>query len=42
MNLENKIVIVAGGKGLIGREVVADLIRHGATVIDADISCSIQ
>lgn len=40
MNLENKIVIVAGGKGLIGREVVADLIRHGATVIDADISCS--
>lgn len=40
MKLENKIVIVAGGKGLIGREVVADLIRHGAIVIDADISCS--
>lgn len=39
MNIENKIVIVTGGKGLIGREVVADLIRHGATVVDADISC---
>lgn len=39
MNLNNKVIIVAGGRGLIGKEVVADLLRHGATVIDADISC---
>lgn len=39
MHLENKVVIVAGGKGLIGREVVADFLHHGAIVVDADISC---
>lgn len=40
MNLKDKVVIVAGGRGLIGKEVVADLLRHDAIVIDADISCS--
>ncbi len=39
MNIKNKVIIVAGGRGLIGREIVADALRHGATVIDADISC---
>lgn len=39
MNLKDKVVIVAGGRGLIGKEVVADLLRHDAIVIDADISC---
>ncbi len=39
MNIEDKVVIVAGGRGLIGKEVVADLLRHGAFVVDADISC---
>lgn len=40
MNLKDKVVIVAGGRGLIGKEVVADLLRHDAIVIDADIFCS--
>ncbi len=40
MNLKDKVVIVAGGRGLIGKEVVVDLLRHDAIVIDADISCS--
>lgn len=38
-NLENKIVIVAGGRGLIGKEIVKELKNAGVTVIDADISC---
>ncbi len=39
MNIENKVIIVAGGHGLIGKEVVEDLLRHGAIVVDADICC---
>lgn len=39
-DLKDKVIIVAGGRGLIGREVVKDLREHQACVIDADISAS--
>lgn len=35
--LKDRIVIIIGGGGLIGRELVKDARRHGATVIDTDI-----
>lgn len=37
--LKNKVIIVAGGSGLIGKEIVKDAIKKGATVINADITC---
>lgn len=37
-DLNNKVIIVTGGRGLIGRETVAQLRQRGAIVIDADIS----
>ncbi|WP_367949967.1 NAD-dependent epimerase/dehydratase family protein, partial [uncultured Duncaniella sp.] len=39
MNLKDKVIIVTGGRGLIGREIVRELNDHGARVVDADISC---
>ena len=38
MILENKIIIVTGGSGLIGKEIVSDLKRKGAIAINAEIS----
>ena len=35
--LKDKIVIVIGGGGFIGREIVKDARLKGATVIDTDI-----
>jgi NAD(P)-dependent dehydrogenase (short-subunit alcohol dehydrogenase family) len=35
--LKNKIIIVTGGSGLIGREIVADINRKGGKAINADI-----
>lgn len=37
MILKNKIVIVTGGSGLIGRELIADINRKGGKAINADI-----
>lgn len=37
-DLTDKTIIVTGGHGLIGREIVRELHEHGARVIDADIS----
>lgn len=37
MMLKDKIVIVIGGGGLIGREIVKDISKNGAIVIDTDI-----
>ena len=37
MILENKIIIVTGGLGLIGKELVADIKRKGGIAINADI-----
>lgn len=36
--LNDKVVIVTGGRGLIGREIVGELRECGSKVIDADIS----
>lgn len=37
-DLKDKAVIVTGGRGLIGREIVKELRERGARVVDADIS----
>lgn len=37
MILNNKIIIVTGGSGLIGRELVADINRKGGKAINADL-----
>ena len=37
-DLNNKIIIVTGANGLIGREIVHELEEHEATVIAADIA----
>lgn len=36
--LNNKVIIVFGGCGLIGREIVKDALNNGAIVINADIN----
>lgn len=38
MILKDKVIIVTGGSGLIGREVVKDVQKKGAIVINADIA----
>lgn len=38
MILNNKIIVVTGGLGLIGKELVADVNRKGGVAINADIS----
>ena len=38
MILKDKIIIVTGGSGLIGKELIADIIRKGGKAINADIS----
>ena len=38
MILKDKVVIVIGGCGLIGREIVKDIRRKGGICINADIS----
>lgn len=35
--MKNKVIIVTGGSGLIGRELIAHLTRSGAIAINADI-----
>ena len=37
-DLKDKVIIVAGANGLIGREIVRELQEHDATVVSADIS----
>ncbi|MDE6715698.1 MAG: SDR family oxidoreductase [Muribaculaceae bacterium] len=37
-DLANKVIIVTGANGLIGKEIVAELIEHDAIIISADIS----
>jgi len=37
MILKDKIIIVTGGSGLIGKEIVSDIIRKGGIAINADI-----
>lgn len=40
MILDNKIVVVTGGEGLLGREIVADVRRRGGCSISADVTFS--
>jgi NAD(P)-dependent dehydrogenase (short-subunit alcohol dehydrogenase family) len=37
MNLEDKIVLVTGGSGLIGRELISNINENGGIAINADI-----
>jgi NAD(P)-dependent dehydrogenase (short-subunit alcohol dehydrogenase family) len=39
-NLKNKIIIVTGGSGLLGQEIVVNLRNKGAIAINADINVS--
>lgn len=36
-DLKDKVIIVTGANGLIGKEIVKDLYEHGAKVVSADI-----
>lgn len=36
--LKDKVVIITGGSGLIGREILTDIVRKGGIAINADIS----
>lgn len=38
MNLKDKVIIVTGGNGLIGRYILSDLRNNGAIVINAEIN----
>lgn len=38
MMLKNKVIIVTGGSGLIGKEIVSDISENGGIAINADIS----
>lgn len=37
--LENKIIVVTGGKGLLGSAIIAELSKQGARCINADLNC---
>lgn len=37
-DLSDKVIIVTGANGLIGKEIVSELLEHNSTVISADIS----
>jgi NAD(P)-dependent dehydrogenase (short-subunit alcohol dehydrogenase family) len=39
-NLKNKVIIVTGGSGLLGQEIVTNLKNKGAIAINADINVS--
>jgi len=38
--LENKIIVVTGGNGLLGSAIIKELKQNGAVAINADISCN--
>ena len=40
MVLDNKVILVIGGNGLIGREIVKDIRKKGGICINADITTS--
>jgi NAD(P)-dependent dehydrogenase (short-subunit alcohol dehydrogenase family) len=37
MNLENNVIVVTGGLGLLGKQIVKDLLSHNSYVIIADV-----
>lgn len=38
MILNDKIIVVTGGSGLIGKAIIADIVKKGGTAINADIN----
>lgn len=38
MNLENKVIVVTGGSGLLGKAIIDNIQKQGAVCINADIS----
>lgn len=40
MLLENKIIVVTGGSGLLGKAILEDIRNHGGTAINIDVSVS--
>jgi NAD(P)-dependent dehydrogenase (short-subunit alcohol dehydrogenase family) len=42
MILNDQVIIVTGGTGLLGKEIVADIKRKGAIVINADVNVETQ
>lgn len=40
--IEDKVIIVTGGKGLLGSAILSELTKHGAVCINADINCNKQ
>ena len=38
MKLDNKIIIVTGGSGLIGKEIITSIKKYGGTAINADVN----
>jgi len=39
MKIIDKVIVVTGGSGLIGREIIKNLLLDGAIAINADINC---
>jgi NAD(P)-dependent dehydrogenase (short-subunit alcohol dehydrogenase family) len=39
-NLENKVIVVTGGKGLIGRAIVSNIQQNGGTAVCLDIAAA--
>lgn len=37
LNLQNKVIVVVGGSGLIGSEIVKNLLEHGCKAVVADV-----
>lgn len=37
MTLNDKVIVITGGSGLIGKEIVSDVLRRGGIAINADI-----
>tara|TARA_X000000368_G_scaffold27617_1_gene20824 strand:- start:9780 stop:10517 length:738 start_codon:yes stop_codon:yes gene_type:complete len=39
MNLENKIILVTGGSGQLGKEIISNIIENNGIAINLDIKC---
>ena len=42
INLKDKIIIVTGGNGLLGSEIILQLKKHGALVINLEININLK
>lgn len=39
MNLDNKVILVTGGSGLLGKEILQDITKNNGIAINLDINC---